>query len=92
MRPDLGQAAELRRLGQRQVDLRRGRRVVDPRYRLAAAVNSRSGRYTITERDLDSYLIPKRPTTVTAELLHGTGRGIAYTKSPFAYLFQREND
>ncbi len=65
---------------------------IDPRYRLAAAVNSRSGGYTITERDLDSYLIPKRPTTVTAELLHETGRGIAYTRSPFAYLFQRKND
>jgi hypothetical protein len=65
---------------------------IDPRYRFAAAVNSRSGRYTITERDLDGYLIPKRPATVTAELLRETGRGIAYTRSPFAYLFQLKND
>ena len=40
-------------------------------------------------RDLDSYMIPKRPTEVTAELLHRTGRGVAYTRSPFAYLFER---
>ena len=65
---------------------------IDPRYSLVAVVGSRSGRYTITERDLESYLVPKRPTDVTAELLHGTRRGIAYTKSPFGYLFQLDGD
>lgn len=60
-------------------------------YRLSAVVNSRSGSYTITHNDLDSYLIPKRPTSITADLLHKTGRGIAYTKSPFAYVFMRTN-
>jgi hypothetical protein len=29
------------------------------------------------------------PGRVTADLIHRTGRGIAYTKSPFAYLFRR---
>ena len=62
---------------------------IDPHYRLAAVINAGSGRFTVTTRNLDSYMIPKRPTTITAELLHKTGRGIAYTKSPFAYLFQR---
>jgi hypothetical protein len=52
-------------------------------------VNARSGTYTITERDLDGHLIPKRPIEITPQLLHEKGRGIAYTKSPFAYLFQR---
>lgn len=65
---------------------------IDPRYCLVAGVNARAGSYTVTERDLDSYLIPKRPTMITAELLHETGRGIANTRSPFAYLFRREND
>ncbi len=60
-----------------------------PEYLLAAVVTARSGRYTIRERDLDSYLIPKRATTVTPDLLHQSGRGIAYTRSPVAYLFQR---
>lgn len=62
---------------------------IDPRYSLVAVVNSRSGQYTISERDLDTYMIPKRPTEVTVQLLHETGRGVAYTKTPFAYLFQR---
>jgi hypothetical protein len=61
---------------------------ISPEYSLAAVVTARSGRYTIKERDLDSYLIPKRPTTITPDLLHQSGRGIAYTRSPFAYLFQ----
>jgi hypothetical protein len=64
---------------------------VSPEYSLGAVVNARSGRYTITERDLDSYLIPKRPTSITPDLLHQSGRGIAYTRSPFAYLFQRRS-
>ena len=61
---------------------------INPRYRLAGAISSRSGRYVVTDTDLGSYLIPKRPTNVTMEMLRETGRGIAYTKSPFAYLFQ----
>jgi hypothetical protein len=65
---------------------------IDPRYKLVAVVTARPDRYTITERALDSYLIPKRPANVTAELLHAAGHGIAYTKSPFAYLFQLSND
>ncbi len=64
---------------------------IDPRYRLAAVVSARAGRYTVTEGDLESYMIPKRPTEITVELLRETSRGIAYTRSPFAYLFQREN-
>ena len=62
---------------------------LSPEYSLAAVVDARSGRYTITERDLDSYLIPRRPTTITSEKLHRSGRGITYTRSPFAYLFRR---
>lgn len=62
---------------------------IDPRFRLSAVVASRDGRYAVSTADLDSYLVPKRDTDVTAELLHRTGRGVAYTRSPFAYLFQR---
>jgi hypothetical protein len=46
----------------------------------------------VSERNLDSYLIPKRNAEVTAELIHESGRGIGYTKSPFAYLFQVASD
>lgn len=61
---------------------------IDPRYRLVGVVQSRSGRYSVSDRNLDSYLIPKRDVEVTADLIHELGRGVAYTKSPFAYLFQ----
>lgn len=62
---------------------------IDPRYRLQAVVTSRSGEYTVSARDLDTYLVPKRDIEVTRETLHASGRGIAYTKTPFAYLFER---
>lgn len=62
---------------------------IDPRYRLHAVVTSRSGGYTVDARDLDSYLVPKRDVEVTRDSLHHSGRGVAYTRSPFAYLFER---
>lgn len=62
---------------------------IDPHYRLSAVVKSRSGDYRVDARDLDTYLVTKRDVDVTKETLHTTGRGIAYTKSPFAYLFER---
>lgn len=62
---------------------------IDPRYRLAAVIHSRSGDYHLSTAQLDTYLKPKRVVEVTAELLHRTGRGVGYTKSPFAYLFER---
>jgi hypothetical protein len=62
---------------------------IDPRYRLTAVITARSGRYSVTSRELDTYLQPKRDVDVTRESLHASGRGVAYTKSPFAYLFER---
>jgi hypothetical protein len=62
---------------------------VDPRYELIAVITSRDDRYRVDATDLDTYLIPKKSQAITAELLHELGRGIAYTRSPFAYLFRR---
>jgi hypothetical protein len=62
---------------------------LDSRYRLAAVVTSSNGDYRTTTKDLDSYLIPKKPPAPTVESLHEMGRGVAYTKSPFAYVFER---
>ncbi len=62
---------------------------IDTRYRLVAVVKARSGRYLVSSDQLDAYLTPKRPTTITADSLHASGRGIAYTKPAFAYLFQQ---
>lgn len=63
---------------------------IDRRYRLAAVIASGgSNGYRISDRELETYLVPKRPQPVTVERLHELGRGIGYTKSPFAYLFER---
>ena len=62
---------------------------IDPRYDLTGVVRSRPGDYWVDTTGLDAYLQPKKPVTITADLLHATGRGIGYTKSPFAYLFTR---
>lgn len=62
---------------------------IDPRYTLSGVVISRAGDYRVRTDSLDSYLHPKKETPITRELLHERGRGIPYTKSPFAYLFTR---
>jgi hypothetical protein len=62
---------------------------IDPRYRLAAVITTRSDAYSVSSRDLDTYLQPTRDVEVTTESLHASGRGVAYTRSPFAYLFER---
>ncbi len=61
---------------------------IDPQYELVAAITSRSGSYTVRRDNLDTYLIPKKPIEVTVESLHTSGRGIAYNKPAFAYVFQ----
>ena len=62
---------------------------IDGRYRLSGVVMSRAGGYSVSTRDLDAHLVPKRAVEVTRESLHASGRGVAYTTSPFAYLFER---
>ncbi len=62
---------------------------VDDRYRLVAVVQSRRSGYVVRSDGLDQYLVPKRPTPVTADEIRASGRGVAYTKSAFAYLFER---
>ena len=55
---------------------------------LVAAVHHRDGRYRLVTDRLDRYLVPKRPETADADQIRARGRGIAYTHSAFAYLFQ----
>ncbi len=62
---------------------------IDPQFRLVAVVNATGGTYRVQTSALDTYLVPKKPQSITAETLHRLGRGIAYTKSPFAYIFRR---
>ncbi|MEV8253339.1 class I SAM-dependent methyltransferase [Rhodoglobus sp. NPDC076762] len=63
---------------------------LDPRLTLVGAIHHRDGRYRIDRADLDHYLIPKKPALANADLIRASGRGIAYTKPAFAYLFQLE--
>ncbi len=64
---------------------------INPRYVLTGVVTTRSGAYRVSTHNLDAYLVPKTDVTITPGLLHERGRGIQYTKSPFAYLFTRTN-
>jgi hypothetical protein len=64
---------------------------IDPPYRLSGVLTSGVDSYAVNLDDLDAYLIPKRDIELNKERLHRLGRGIAYTTSPFAYLFQRVN-
>jgi hypothetical protein len=62
---------------------------IDPRYRLSGVVVSLDGDYVTQREELGTYLVPKRDLEITVEMLHQSGRGVPYTRSPFAYLFER---
>lgn len=62
---------------------------IDPRYELSGVVVAEGGDYRVVDSELDDHLIPKKPRAITVEGLHQSGRGIQYTRSPFAYLFKR---
>ncbi len=62
---------------------------IDSRYELGGVVVARDGKYRVDNSELDNYLVAKRPHTITIDSLHESGRGVAYTRSPFAYLFTR---
>ncbi|MFV1990196.1 MAG: hypothetical protein ACC652_05600 [Acidimicrobiales bacterium] len=62
---------------------------LDSRYELRGAVQSRSGDYRVSTDALDGYLQAKSGERVTHENVLSRGRGVGYTKSAFAYLFER---
>ena len=61
---------------------------IDPRYELDDG-NYDDGNYEVTTTDLDTHLILEKAQQITVDLLHTAGRGIAYTRTPFAHLFTR---
>ena len=61
---------------------------LDPDYRLVAVVQTGDGRYQASTDDLDTYLRPKQGRSPTVDELHEIGRGIAYTRSAFVYVFR----
>lgn len=62
---------------------------LDNRYELCGVVRSRSENYSVSTDDLDSYLVPRKEGAITVESIERSGRGVAHTKSAFAYLFRR---
>jgi len=62
---------------------------LDSDYMLVGAINRRGERFSLTERDLSTYFVPKRDLEVTREYLLRTRRGVAFTRRAFAYAFQR---
>ncbi len=61
---------------------------LDPAVRLVAAAQHRDDHYRLDTDRLEEYLIPKRPDAADASRIRRSGRGIAYTRTAFAYLFQ----
>lgn len=62
---------------------------MDSRFELAAVVLHRGNAYSVTDKNLERYRVPKKAQTITRERIKASGRGIAYTKPAFAYLFRR---
>ncbi len=62
---------------------------LDARFRLGGVVDFAGDGYTVQREELETHLIPKRGRKVTDQLVRETGQGVAYTRSPFAYLFER---
>lgn len=62
---------------------------IDDGYEFKAAI-IRSGRFhRISDRNLDSYFISKKPTQVTKAYLERIQKGIGYKKTASIYVFQR---
>lgn len=64
---------------------------LDSEYKLVAVYNRRSDdKFSISDKNLKGYLIPKKGIEPTREDLLKTMKGIAYKKSPSGYIFQKE--
>ena len=46
-------------------------------------------KYTFSDKNLNSYFIPKKPIEITKEYLEKIQKGIGYTKYVSAYLFRK---
>jgi hypothetical protein len=62
---------------------------IDEDFHLVAVVQGKDGSYRLTEKGLDSYMVPKKPVEITKALLEERQRGIGYTKAASMYVFQK---
>jgi SAM-dependent methyltransferase len=66
-----------------------GMAFIDDDYEFIAAVYLKNRKFHITEKDLDSYFIPKKQIQVTKDHLAELKKGIVYTKTANSYIFRR---
>lgn len=62
---------------------------IDDDYAFIAAVIRRDGGHRVTDENLDTYFVPKKPIEVTKTYLEQTQKGIGYKKTASSYLFRR---
>jgi hypothetical protein len=62
---------------------------IDRDYALIGVIIRRSGNHRISEKNLDTYFIPKMPINNIREVLEKTQKGIGYTRTASSYLFRR---
>ena len=63
--------------------------VLDPDFELIAVARRRSGKYSLSEKGLEQYFVPKKEIEITPEYLRGTGKGVPYTRWVSNYVFRR---
>lgn len=61
---------------------------LDPRLSLVAAVRQEGDVYRLEQEDLGMYLIPKNPDHADPARIRNQGRGIAFVRTAFAYVFR----
>ncbi len=62
---------------------------LDERYELIGVVKRNGNRFRYSEKDLDSYFIPKGNKTLDKATIEKTMQGPAYTKTAYAYVFKK---
>lgn len=62
---------------------------IDLDYEFIGAILRDKGKHRISEKELDTYFIPKKPVAVSQEYLEQTQKGIGYRKTASSYLFRR---
>lgn len=62
---------------------------LDARYEFIGVVKLNGERFNYSEKDLDSYFIPKGNKALDKEKIEKTMQGPAYTKAAYAYVFKK---
>lgn len=62
---------------------------LDDEFKLVAVYNRRGEKYSISEKSLAEYFIPKQDREITRDYLEQLGRGLGYTKIAGGYVFEK---